>query len=127
MKRKYDSLQKQILILEKKLFPNKYSYRAFYHDGEAYLQFANDMVYPTALVQSIIRGIKKDTLKTGTQTVGLILELPSQLMKDIKGDTKVKGKRAKKKAKAPKKRKATKKVVKKVKKRKSNGRTKATR
>lgn len=84
MEKKYASLQKQLLILEKKLYPNKFSYRAFTHNGEPYLQFANDMVYPLELVKNIITTIKEDTLKVGTQTVGLILELPKDLLPNQK-------------------------------------------
>lgn len=128
MKRKHTSLQKQIIALEKKLYPHKYSYRAFTYNNESYIQFGKELIYPVELVQNIIKSIKKDSLKTGTQTVGLILEIPSDLVpNNLKNGKTIVAKPVKKKKIDSRTLKTAKKVVRKKtrkKKVKQNGKTK---
>ena len=102
MEKKLLSLQKEVIALEKKLYPNKYSWRAFSHNDEPYLKFADHMVYPMELVSNIVKTLKKDTLKVGQQSVGLVLELPPELTKVVKSSTENK-KVARKRVKTPNK------------------------
>jgi len=83
-KKRYNELQRELFQLEKKILPSRFSYGMFLVEGEKYLRFPSDVVYPIPMVSGIIANAKKTELKDGHEMVGMILQIPSNLGKFLK-------------------------------------------
>lgn len=79
---------KEILKVRKNE-PSRYSYKAFLHEGEKYVQFPTDNIYPLELLKSIVEGIDKTEIGKQTAQIGLILKIP--VPKGMIKDSKLKG------------------------------------
>lgn len=64
-----------------------YSYRAFLHKKEVYVQFNTDMAYPVPMLSTIIKSCKKKEFKKGVEMYGIILEVPNLFRKNLTKST----------------------------------------
>tara|TARA_R100001530_G_scaffold25421_1_gene20498 strand:- start:10313 stop:10684 length:372 start_codon:yes stop_codon:yes gene_type:complete len=96
-KKEYDLLREKFLKLEKDILPQRFSYELFLCEGEKYLKFSGDLIYPVELLSSILESSKKDELRAGSRTIGLILQVPNPFhkKKGSKKSTKNRNKRRK--------------------------------
>ena len=78
-KKRYEKLRSDLLKLEKKVLPQSYSYSVFLHEGERYLKFAGNLVYPVSMVSGIIKSARTTDLEDGSEMVGLILQVPNPI------------------------------------------------
>ncbi|MCK5293905.1 MAG: hypothetical protein KAJ49_04585 [Arcobacteraceae bacterium] len=80
-KKKYDKLKAELIKLERKIIPSRYTYRVFLIEGERYIQFGSDLVYPVKMASTILRSSAKMELKDGSEQIGLILQIPNPFPK----------------------------------------------
>lgn len=84
LKKKYDKLRDEFMKLEKKILPQRYSYNLFLHEGEKYLKFAGDLVYPLTMMSTILKGCQKTDVSEGSEVTGMILQIPNPFPKKRK-------------------------------------------
>jgi len=61
-KMEYDKLREKFLKLEKEVLPLRFSYELFLIEGEKYLRFSGDLVYPVSMLSTIIAGCQKEDI-----------------------------------------------------------------
>jgi len=65
--------------------PTPYSYKLFMHEGEKYIHFPQDYIFPLVIAEQIIQNCKKSNLKSPSEMqVGLILQIPPEIGKMMK-------------------------------------------
>jgi len=73
LQKKYDELMHKFLTIEKKLQPRRYNYRLFSCDGEKYIRFHPNAVYPLTLIENFVKVWKKQKVPEKSTVVGLTL------------------------------------------------------
>ena len=73
LSKKYDKLMQELLKLEKQLKPRYYNYRLFFHDGQKYIKFHPDVVYPLTILEDFIRSWRKQDVFKKSSVIGLTL------------------------------------------------------